>query len=570
MKLSEKEKKQFLDTFENYTTDIKDYIIFDDKIMDNQSKKKIKKKDKSESFYILTDYAKIDFKNTINVESLDKEVLVKKEDKFDKNQETLVIHNHNEHNLIEVKGKIINNLASLNTNEVLYDNRIFVLAPATQQSKDENIRTFYCKNRRKNEHLKTGLYCNAILKKQKIDNTNNHIFTLKKLHSTNCNKLYEDEKKLEINTNIIYSYSDFENQCYSLLNKIETYNKKELIIKLNKLYSEEKEKNKIIFTLKDHSINDIIKNWKKNSNKFKKYNALDNAFDENGNRLLFKYETCVIYTKDKSLPISSEYFIWSCDELIARGRESRYYFIDGTWHMPKGYSQLLIILYKDIIIKEKIPLFFVLMSNRKEELYNRVFSSIIDILTQHYVYDIALTTITTDTEFALINSVKNTFLGVQRIGCWYHLKEDLVQCAHNNGLLKQNNFNKNIDPNLTKKLIYKLANICLEYDGDMKIFEDIISKLIKEYKEDYYVLIDYFVTNKKQYFIEGNYNYNLIPNDIRSNSYLERYNKEIKNYLGEKKEVNWFVFISFIKNEINRLKNILISNQNKNIRFYSK
>ena len=108
------------------------------------------------------------------------------------------------------------------------------------------------------------------------------------MHSSNCNKLYEDEKKLEINTNIINSYSDFENQCYSLLNKIDTYNKKELSIKLTKLYSEEKEKNKINFTLKDHSINDIIKNWKKNSNKFKKYNALDNAFDENGNRLLFK------------------------------------------------------------------------------------------------------------------------------------------------------------------------------------------------------------------------------------------------------------------------------------------
>ena len=134
--------------------------------------------------------------------------------------------------------------------------------------------------------------------------------------------------------------------------------------------------------------------------------------------------------------------------------------------MPKGYGQLLIILYKDIIIKEKLPLFFVLMSNRKEELYNRVFSAIIDILTQHYVYDIALTTITTDTEFALINSVKNNFLGVQRIGCWYHLKEDLLQCAHNNGLLKKNSFNKNIDPTLTKKLIYKLANI---YVLNMKV-----------------------------------------------------------------------------------------------------
>ena len=68
---------------------------------------------------------------------------------------------------------------------------------------------------------------------------------------------------------------------------------------------------------------------------------------------------------------------------------------------------------------------------------------------------------------------------------------------------------KNIEPNLTNKLIYKLANICLEYDGNMKIFEDIIYKLIKEYKEEYYVLIDYFVTNKKQCFIEGNYFYSL-------------------------------------------------------------
>ena len=75
----------------------------------------------------------------------------------------------------------------------------------------------------------------------------------------------------------------------------------------------------------------------------------------------------------------------------------------------------------------------------------------------------------------------------------------------------------------------------------MKNFKGIISKLIKEFKVDYYALIDYFVTNKKQFFIEGNYNYNLIPNDISSNSYLERYHKEIKNYLGEKKLVGSFL-----------------------------
>ena len=117
------------------------------------------------------------------------------------------------------------------------------------------------------------------------------------MHSSNCNKLYEDKKKLEIKTNIINSYSDFENQCYSLLNKIETYNKKELSIKLTKLYSDEKEKNKINFILKDHSINDIINNWKKNSNKFKKYNALDNGFDENGNRLLLNMKLVLYILK---------------------------------------------------------------------------------------------------------------------------------------------------------------------------------------------------------------------------------------------------------------------------------
>ena len=67
---------------------------------------------------------------------------------------------------------------------------------------------------------------------------------LKKSHSINSNKLYEDSKKIENNISIINSYSDFENQCYSILNKIETYNKKELITKLTNLYLEEKANNK--------------------------------------------------------------------------------------------------------------------------------------------------------------------------------------------------------------------------------------------------------------------------------------------------------------------------------------
>ena len=38
-------------------------------------------------------------------------------------------------------------------------------------------------------------------------------------------------------------------------------------------------------------------------------------------------------------------------------------------------------------------------------------------------------------------------------------------------------------------------------------------------------------TEKKKFYFDETYNYNKIPLDIRANSYLERYNKIIKDYL---------------------------------------
>ena len=52
------------------------------------------------------------------------------------------------------------------------------------------------------------------------------------------------------------------------------------------------------------------------------------------------------------------------EEIILRGRISLYYFSEGEWYMPKGYGQLYIILFKDFITKKKLPLFYILMSNR--------------------------------------------------------------------------------------------------------------------------------------------------------------------------------------------------------------
>ena len=58
--------------------------------------------------------------------------------------------------------------------------------------------------------------------------------------------------------------------------------------------------------------------------------------------------------------------------MIARIRLSKHLFIDGTFHHPIGYSQLLIIIFKDILSSEYIPGCFILMSNKTEILYDLV------------------------------------------------------------------------------------------------------------------------------------------------------------------------------------------------------
>ena len=67
------------------------------------------------------------------------------------------------------------------------------------------------------------------------------------------------------------------------------------------------------------------------------------------------------------------------------------------------------------------------MSNKREILYDMAFKSIKRILTQNKIYKLNIETITTDTEIALINAININFPDSQRIGCWFHLKQDLMR-----------------------------------------------------------------------------------------------------------------------------------------------
>ena len=208
------------------------------------------------------------------------------------------------------------------------------------------------------------------------------------------------------------------------------------------------------------------------------------------------------------------------------------------------------------------------MSNKTEAMYDLIFKSVIRILTQQHNFELNIITITTDTELALINSVENNFRNTQRIGCWFHLHQDLIREAKIMGLL--NSKNKNINIDTTYEVINQLTILPLNYKGNIEYVKKIINILINQYPKYTNYIVNYFSGNKLKYFEDGTYNYSNFPKDIRSNSILERYNKNIKNELGEKRTCNWVKFMNFINREIERINENLGKNENINVLYESK
>ena len=108
--------------------------------------------------------------------------------------------------------------------------------------------------------------------------------------------------------------------------------------------------------------------------------------------------------------------------MISLARASNHYFIDATFHHPKDFGELMIIIFKDIIINEYLPGFYILLKNKTEILYYLAFKSLKWILAWNELYQLNIKTIKKDTELALINAINANFKESQRIGYWFHLK----------------------------------------------------------------------------------------------------------------------------------------------------
>ena len=86
---------------------------------------------------------------------------------------------------------------------------------------------------------------------------------------------------------------------------------------------------------------------------------------------------------NKKNPVLLDYIIWANNENISRIRISNVLFLDGTFHHPKEYKQLLVLMFNDLITNQNIPGIFILINGKYEKFYEIVFQSMYNIITQN-------------------------------------------------------------------------------------------------------------------------------------------------------------------------------------------
>ena len=557
-----KQEKAKIDLEENINNKLLEYFEdFDEKTEENEEKED---SDKNSNFKkiennIESNQEKSSKTNALNVLNNYDNEQSNKENQFYNSK--LEIKNFLKNNTNEIIESYINEIYE---DQIIFNGKEFKKYSRnnTYQKKDNLERVIYkCINCRKDEKIRIETnqkaFCNATIECQFNKVSKKKKYILSKDHSNECLNLKNLSAEIQINK--IYTKEHFISQCQSVMNMSTIYDRKLYKEEFKKIYNS----NNYDFPINNNIMSNIITNWKNKSNRFNKASVLDNKFDYN-NRLIFR-EFRSILVEHKKKYMNLEYIIWANDENIQRIRKSHHLYIDGTFHHPKEFSQMIIIMYKDIITDQKIPGFYILINGKLEIFYDILFQSLINIITNNNKIELLIESIVTDSESALINIVEKYFPKVQRISCYFHYTQDLLRNIKIYGLYKNEN---------CKNVLKELSLLPFLYKGELNFVLEKLKKLESLYPKFKNFIENYFIKNKMLYFKDNSLNYNNIPHDCRTTNYLENYNGYIKNQLGKNRIINWINFIHFIKKESERsIEKLLainpldLSNKNKYISF---
>ena len=173
-------------------------------------------------------------------------------------------------------------------------------------------------------------------------------YILKEGHSQECETLFIKIDKKDIKTTL--TKEQFISECELIMNNSSIYDRNLFKTKFLEIYN----KNKFNFPMNTNFLSNIITKWRNSTNRFNKSTVWDNKYDYQNRLILRDYRSIYAESAPHNKIKCFEYIIWANDENIKRIRKSKHYYLDGTFHHPKEFKQLLILMYKDIITDLKI------------------------------------------------------------------------------------------------------------------------------------------------------------------------------------------------------------------------
>lgn len=145
-----------------------------------------------------------------------------------------------------------------------------------------------------------------------------------------------------------------------------------------------------------------------------------------------------------------EHVIYISNFIIKKLLYSSHYYIDGTFVIPNGFRQLIVILYYDPFSKKRYSGLYSLINNKKELGYITLFNSIKNFITLEFTKPLKLKSITIDFEISLINALRIVFPNVKLVGYFYHYSRAIIKKEKDLKIFDINNDKAN---NMIKSLL---------------------------------------------------------------------------------------------------------------------
>ena len=99
--------------------------------------------------------------------------------------------------------------------------------------------------------------------------------------------------------------------------------------------------------MKKNNFKNIYNSWKKSSNLFTKYSALDNRLTKENTPFLRDYCYTLLYNKNGKSQFVHEHMMFISNFFIRKLNNAKHWYVGGTFVYLEDFAQLMVILYKD-------------------------------------------------------------------------------------------------------------------------------------------------------------------------------------------------------------------------------